>query len=337
MSYGTESINELYTVLYPTPVYLLVGIMVLVVSFVTYVGGCYLVRLFSSRISIEESDQDPNLGRLEYDDPITVSQLTQQFEKCEQELETPVIMVTHKFWKNSPKTIHLNRYIVDIDDDSRFIHILSGKSSNLTMVIDSHGGDIFANDPMVRGMLHYQDNFGDITCMVPYQAYSAATMLALAGRRLLLGPCGMVGPFDPQMSFDSPHTDEVVYSSKVIMEAVDGIEKKDLHPIINMVATETRIYHSDNLRQAEKISEFHNYEKEVHDRMIDHMCSGRFPHSTSFAYSDLQSIGVDVEQRVPSCIMRLMDMIYMYKQQNPLKKPKNDDEDNEEDDIDAET
>lgn len=67
---------------------------------------------------------------------------------------------------------------------------------DLHLLLASPGGDGETALRMVRSM---QARCRELTVIVPDQAKSAATILCLGAHHILMGPCGDLGPIDPQM------------------------------------------------------------------------------------------------------------------------------------------
>lgn len=73
---------------------------------------------------------------------------------------------------------------------------LPDPSDNIDILIESHGGD-----PLVawRIMSLIRDRINNVCILIPYSAFSAATLLALGGDEIVMGRHGCLGPIDPQM------------------------------------------------------------------------------------------------------------------------------------------
>lgn len=71
--------------------------------------------------------------------------------------------------------------------------------TDLHLLVDSPGGD---GDTAVRLVRSAQARCRELTVAVPNQAKSAATLLALGGHRILMGPTSDLGPIDPQFPIE---------------------------------------------------------------------------------------------------------------------------------------
>ena len=75
------------------------------------------------------------------------------------------------------------------------------KGENLDLIIDSPGGSVTAAESFV----HYlRTRFAHIRILIPHQAMSAATMIALSGDEIHMGSHSYLGPIDPQIFLPTP-------------------------------------------------------------------------------------------------------------------------------------
>lgn len=82
----------------------------------------------------------------------------------------------------------------DIQGLMEVIHGLKGP--NLDLIVHSPGGSPEATEAFVS---YLRTKFDDIRVIIPQSAMSAATMLACASNRIVMGKHSFIGPIDPQM------------------------------------------------------------------------------------------------------------------------------------------
>lgn len=87
----------------------------------------------------------------------------------------------------------------DIQGFMEVVHGLSG--SKLDLIISSPGGSPEATEAIVS---YLRAKFDDIRVVIPQSAMSAATMLACAGNKIVMGRHSSIGPIDPQMIVPTP-------------------------------------------------------------------------------------------------------------------------------------
>ncbi|AEA48118.1 SDH family Clp fold serine proteinase [Archaeoglobus veneficus] len=87
----------------------------------------------------------------------------------------------------------------DIQGFMEAIYGLEGKE--LDLILHSPGGQPSATEALVT---YLRKKFDDIRVIVPQAAMSAATMLACAANKIIMGKHSSLGPVDPQLILDTP-------------------------------------------------------------------------------------------------------------------------------------
>jgi ClpP class serine protease len=87
-------------------------------------------------------------------------------------------------------------------------------AKDLHLMLNSLGGDGEAAIRLVRSA---QERCRKLTVVIPDQAKSAATLIALGAHSLIMGPASDLGPIDPQFPLDGAYV-----SAKDIIAAVDN-------------------------------------------------------------------------------------------------------------------
>jgi hypothetical protein len=90
---------------------------------------------------------------------------------------------------------------------------------DLHLLLDTPGGD---GESAIRLVRSAQARCREFTVIVPNQAKSAGTLLAMGAHRILMGPTSDLGPVDPQ--FENPGG-RGLYSAKDLIAAVDHAER----------------------------------------------------------------------------------------------------------------
>lgn len=89
---------------------------------------------------------------------------------------------------------------------------------DLHLMLDTPGGD---GESAIRLIRQVQSRCRELTLIVPNQAKSAGTLVAMGAHHILMGPTSDLGPVDPQ--FESPEGGGL-YSAKSLIAAVDHAE-----------------------------------------------------------------------------------------------------------------
>ncbi len=89
------------------------------------------------------------------------------------------------------------RISISPEDMPGFMEVIRGvKTRELDLILHSPGGSGEAAEAIVK---YLRSKFDDIRVIIPHAAMSAATMLACAGNRIVMGRHSFIGPIDPQM------------------------------------------------------------------------------------------------------------------------------------------
>ncbi len=87
------------------------------------------------------------------------------------------------------------------EDIEGFMEVVHGLTNqHLDLIIHSPGGRAEATESIVQ---YLRNIFTNIRVIIPHEAMSAATMLACAGDRLLMGLHSHLGPIDPQFNLST--------------------------------------------------------------------------------------------------------------------------------------
>lgn len=91
------------------------------------------------------------------------------------------------------------------------------KDEDLHMILVSPGGD---GESAIRMARSIQSRCHEFSVVVPDQAKSAATLLALGAHSIIMGPTSDLGPIDPQLQVN-PNSNQLI-SAKNIIAAVEN-------------------------------------------------------------------------------------------------------------------
>lgn len=111
---------------------------------------------------------------------------------------------------------------------------------NIDLLIVSNGGDGTVPWRLVTLIREYAKQF---SVLIPYRAFSAATLTALGADKIIMHPMGMLGPTDPTVANAFNPIDP---NTKQRM----GISVEDVTAYISLVKEEAGITHEDELVQA---------------------------------------------------------------------------------------
>lgn len=104
-------------------------------------------------------------------------------------------------WTQTGRTEPASISITD-EDIQGLMEVLYGlKDTSLDLVLHSPGGSPEAAEGIVT---YLRSKFDDIRVIVPQAAMSAATMIACAANRIVMGKHSFLGPIDPQFILQTP-------------------------------------------------------------------------------------------------------------------------------------
>jgi ATP-dependent protease ClpP protease subunit len=84
---------------------------------------------------------------------------------------------------------------INDEDQEALMEVLHGlEGDSLDLILHSPGGSAEATEGLVR---YLRSKFKDIRVVIPHAAMSAATMLACASNRIVMGEHSFIGPIDP--------------------------------------------------------------------------------------------------------------------------------------------
>jgi len=86
----------------------------------------------------------------------------------------------------------------------------------------------------------------EFNVLIPFKAYSAATLIALGADEILMHPCGELGPIDPTVSNDYNPVESNTGRRL-------GISVEDVKAYVNFVKNTVGITHEDELVRAFEI------------------------------------------------------------------------------------
>lgn len=118
------------------------------------------------------------------------------YEEIEKYRERPLLIYATKFLEGAPQGAPNFIDLSDVDGFTDLINSVKGNDS-VDVLLHSPGGRPDATERLV-GLL--RGKFKEVNFLIPHSAYSAATMLALSGNRIILHSSATLGPIDPQIN-----------------------------------------------------------------------------------------------------------------------------------------
>lgn len=214
------------------------------------------------------------------------------------------------------------------------------KSEKLDLFIHSFGGVGTIPWKLVNLIREFTDDFEVI---VPYKAYSAATLIALGANKIVMSPMAELGPIDPKVGNEfnpiTPHgrpigiNVEDVASYISFIKDFAGISHEDeLIQAINILASKVHPlalgnvhrFYSQSRMMAKKLMMLHMDTKEEHiiDDIVETLTSKLFFHGHPINRREAKEMQLKVEERIPKEIERMMWELYsVYEEEMEMCSP----------------
>ena len=179
---------------------------------------------------------------------------------------------------------------------------------DLHVLLHSPGGD---GETAVRLIRSMQSRSKEVTVIVPDQAKSAATLLALGAHDILMGPTSDLGPIDPQFPMGAGQSQRLV-AAKDIIAAVDEAtravqEAPNIYPIyasllgdvtaIQVQQARSALGRTENqLVEALKSNPDRNDNEvsELKEALKESLIQGTKSHAAFFGIDDAKAVGLPV-------------------------------------------
>lgn len=121
--------------------------------------------------------------------------------QCFQHTKRATILYATK-WTSQDPEVPPDAISIAYEDMQGFMETIHGvKEKQLDLILHSPGGSLEAAEAIVT---YLRSQFDHIRVIVPHAAMSAATMLACAADRIVMGRHSFLGPIDPQFILQTP-------------------------------------------------------------------------------------------------------------------------------------
>jgi hypothetical protein len=188
---------------------------------------------------------------------------------------------------------------------------------------------------------------GEFNVIIPYRAFSAATLTALGANNIYMHPMGILGPTDPSVMNDFNPANETNPQQKI------GINVEDVYSYIDLVKNDLGITHDDELIKAwsylasenrihplalgnvkrfysqsrmmtKKLLEMHmDKVKDAHtiEKISDSLNSKLYYHGHPINMQEAKDLGLKVKQLTPKLQKAVWDLYLDYEKDMKLEEP----------------
>jgi hypothetical protein len=138
------------------------------------------------------------------------------YKKISKKRSRPLITYVTSFRVNASSSIASDV----IPDFIKLIHSIPLEFKEIDLLIISYGGD-----PTVayRIISILRERFKKVGVLLPYTAYSAATLISLGADEIIMHPFSNLGPVDPQLTHRKQNHEQVQFGSEDLRNFIDFI------------------------------------------------------------------------------------------------------------------
>ncbi|MFN9163302.1 MAG: SDH family Clp fold serine proteinase [Alphaproteobacteria bacterium] len=165
---------------------------------------------------------------------------------------------------------------------------------DLDIILHTRGGDALGADQIVRALKAHK---GRKTFFVPYNAFSAGTIMALTGDEIFLSPIASLGPIDTQINGVPAARLAYVLQAKPPRLIEDDVLAAALHARDRIV--------EDHHRAVASMKG--NYSRGRARRIARTLNDGYLSHSFPIMYEEARKIGLNVKLGVPEEVFTIVD------------------------------
>ena len=209
-----------------------------------------------------------------------------------------LIVVDPSVYKTvSGYTQNVSDHIVSINDMYGIIRWINDMNDShdgkeIIIIIHTNGGDVKVSDAVFNVVLRSRKK---IRAYIPYYAYSAGSMLALACNTIHVLESSIMSPVDPQITITHKNTD-YTFSSYVYKTFLEKIKHHHSDDIIYLESLSALSYHTDNLVNLKQILTKRVRDKSKINKLIDMFGSGTVPHEKPYFYDVLYPMGLHIRK-----------------------------------------
>jgi hypothetical protein len=205
------------------------------------------------------------------------------------------------------------------------LELLNDKPREIDLFINSYGGDGLTSWRIITLLREYIGKDGKITCLVPFHAFSAATLMAVGCNEIFMHPWASLGPVDPQITVNSKDgTQQFAYEdvsayTNFLKEEAGITEQKEkvelLSQLVNQIAPSViggaKRASMQSTTMAEKLLKLHMTGNEAQNAEViaQKLSKNYFSHGHAVTKSEAKELGLKIAADDPE-IERIIWAIY---------------------------
>lgn len=189
------------------------------------------------------------------------------------------------------------------------LDVIPKECKEIDFLIISNGGDPITS---LRIISLLRERFDKVTVLVPYVAYSAATILALGADEIIMHPYSNLGPTDPQITTSKVNPngqrENLCFGSEDIRNYIDfvkedvGIRKKDLVNILANISKDVSTLTIGSTKRSQRLSyalsmkllRTHMKSRFKMNKIAKTLSQSYYHHSYALGRTEVKKLGLNV-------------------------------------------
>lgn len=192
---------------------------------------------------------------------------------------------------------------------------LPEKPVEIDLLINSYGGDGLTSWRLITMLREYLGASGKITCLVPFYAFSAATLIAVGCDQIFMHPLTSLGPVDPQITVNKKdgqqqfaYEDVSAYTSFVEEEAGITEQKEKVNlvsKLVNQIEPSvigaSKRASMQSITMAEKLLKLHMTGSEAQNAkaIAQKLSKNYFSHGHALSKTEAKELGLKIADGDP--------------------------------------
>lgn len=182
------------------------------------------------------------------------------------------------------------------------------KPTNIDLLINSNGGDGLTSWRIITLLREFLGSDAKITCLVPFYAFSAATLLAVGCDEIFLHPLACLGPVDPQMTVQGKdgvecfaYEDVTAYTTFLEEEAGITDQKEKVSLIDRLVEQikpssigASKRASMQSIVMSEKLLKLHMNDEQKAKNIAQKLSKNYFAHGHAVSKKEAKELGLNI-------------------------------------------
>ncbi len=221
--------------------------------------------------------------------------------------------------------------------DLRYFHEhlkkIQDQTKNIDLFLYSFGGEMETAWNLVNLIHEYTENF---SVLIPFHAHSAATLIAVGAKEIVMGKMATLGPIDPTIKLKGGKLHGLEFSTEDIDSYYEFIQKKNI--IKNMDEMNTKMIDSvspvllgkaqrnfaETRKDAKLLLERYYQDKQIIEKIVQSLTKDIHTHNHGISRIEAQKIGLNIIRPETQLENLMWDLYLEYESVMKLNIPYSD-------------